>query len=227
MTSVLTVNVASPRPNPAKPSVTTGIVKVPTDGAVAVRAPGPSPAGLGSGLESDTIGNRRLHGGDDQAVYAYAREDLDRWQTRLDRTLDNGNFGENLTTSGIDVTHAVIGERWQVGDDGLVLEVTSPRTPCKTFAAWLDVPDLIRTFTDIAEPGAYLRIINAGTVRAGDAIVVAERPDHGITVQTVFKAILREPELLAQLRHLDTLPADIRRKAQRRDARSAGSRQTS
>ncbi|MBO0676134.1 MOSC domain-containing protein [Mycolicibacterium sp. S2-37] len=221
MPSVLTVNVARPRPNPAKNSVITGIVKVPTDDAVTVRAPGPLRGGSGSGLEPDVIGNRRLHGGDDQAVYAYAREDLDRWQSRLDRTLDNGNFGENFTTSGIDVTHAVVGERWHVGDDGLVLEVTSPRTPCKTFVAWLEVPNLIKTFTDVAEPGAYLRVIRPGTVRAGDRIVVADRPDHGVTVQTVFRAILREPQLLDQLRDIDALPADIRRKAQRRNARSA------
>jgi MOSC domain-containing protein YiiM len=221
MPRLLTVNVAQPRVNPAKKSATTGIVKVPTDEAVSVRSPGPQRSGLGSGLESDTIGNRRLHGGDDQAVYAYAREDLDQWQSRLDRTLGNGTFGENFTTSGIDVTHAVVGERWHVGSDGLMLEVTSPRTPCKTFEAWLQVPDLIKTFTDFAEPGAYLRVISPGSVRAGDEIVVSDRPDHGITVQTVFRAILREPELLDQLRDIEALPADIRRKAARRGARSA------
>lgn len=221
MPCVLTVNVAQPRVNPAKKSVTTGIVKVPTGDVVSVRSPGPLRSGLGSGLVSDTIGNRRLHGGDDQAVYAYAREDLDQWQSRLGRTLANGSFGENFTTSGIDVTQAVVGERWQVGSDGLLLEVTSPRTPCKTFVAWLEVPDLIKTFTDVAQPGAYLRVIHPGSVRAGDRITVSDRPDHGITVQTVFRAILREPHLLDRLRDVEALPADIRRKAQRRAARSA------
>ena len=221
MPCVLTVNVAEPRVNPAKKSVQTGIVKVPADGAITVRSPGPLRSGLGSGLEHDTIGNRRLHGGDDQAVYAYAREDLDEWQSRLGRTLDNGNFGENFTTSGIDVTQAVVGERWHVGSDGLLLEVSSPRTPCKTFEAWLELPGWIKTFTDAAEPGAYLRIINPGTVRAGDEIVVSDRPDHGITVQTVFRAILTAPGLLDQLRDIEALPDDIRRRAQRRGARSA------
>ena len=74
-----------------------------------VRAPGPMHGGLGSGLVGDTIGNQKLHGGDDQAVYAYAREDLDAWEIQLQRTLNNGMFGENLTTSGIDVTGARIG----------------------------------------------------------------------------------------------------------------------
>lgn len=221
MPAVVTVNVAQPRPNPAKTSVQTGIVKEPTGDPIAVRAPGPSRTGLGSGLESDTIGNRRLHGGDDQAVYAYAREDLDGWEARLGRTLGNGTFGENLTTTGVDVTNAVVGERWHVGSDGLVLEVTSPRTPCKTFEAWLQLPGWVKTFTDAALPGAYLRVISPGTVRAGDEIVITDRPANGVTVQTVFRAILREPDLLEQLRDVDALPEDIKRKARRRGARSA------
>ena len=99
--------------------------------------------GLGSGLVGDTVGNQRLHGGDDQAVYAYAREDLDMWETRLARPLTNGMFGENLTTSGVGVTEARVGERWRIGTDGLVLEVSAPRTPCRTFSCipatgWLD-----------------------------------------------------------------------------------------
>lgn len=220
MPAVVTVNVAQPRPNPAKKSVITGIVKEPTLDAVSVRAPGPQPRGLGSGLQSDTIGNKRLHGGDDQAVYAYAREDLDDWEARLGRTLDNGTFGENFTTSGVDVTNAVVGERWHVGSDGLVLEVTSPRTPCKTFEALLQLPGWIKTFTDAAIPGAYLRVISPGTVRAGDEIVITDRPDNGVTVQTVFRALLSEPDLLPELRDVDALPEDIKRKARRR-ARSA------
>jgi MOSC domain-containing protein YiiM len=221
MPAVLTVNVAQPRVNPAKQTVMTGIVKEPTGEPVVVRAPGPSRSGLGSGLETDTIGNRRLHGGDDQAVYAYAREDLDGWEKQLGRTLGNGTFGENFTTSGIDVTNAVVGERWQVGSDGLVLEVTSPRTPCRTFEAWLQLPGWIRTFTDAAIPGAYLRVISPGIVRAGDEIVVTDRPQDGVTVQTVFRAILTEPELLDQLRDIEALPADIKRRARRRAAESA------
>jgi MOSC domain-containing protein YiiM len=107
--SVLSVNLARVRPNPDAPSRRTGIDKVPTDEAVMVRAPGPMRSGLGSGLVGDTIGNQKLHGGDDQAVYVYAREDLDHWETDLARSLSNGMFGENLTTSGIEVSGALIG----------------------------------------------------------------------------------------------------------------------
>jgi len=126
---LLSVNIAHVQPNPYKPFDVTGIDKRPATGPVAVRAPGMTDGGAGSGLAGDTIGDRRSHGGDDQAVYAYAREDLDRWQRDLGRTLTSGSFGENLTTQGVDVNGALIGERWSIGD-AVVVEVTSPRVPC-------------------------------------------------------------------------------------------------
>ena len=130
--SVLSVNLARVRANPDAPSMSTGIDKVATDEAVIVRPPGPMRGGLGSGLVGDTIGNQKIHGGDDQAVYVYAREDLDGWESELSRSLTNGMFGENLTTSGVEVTEARIGERWRIGADGLVLEVSAPRIPVRT-----------------------------------------------------------------------------------------------
>jgi MOSC domain-containing protein YiiM len=212
--TVLTVNSAHVGPGVSAP--TTGIDKRPIDGAVAVRAPGPMQGGLGSGLVGDVIGNDKVHGGDDQAVYAYAREDLDAWQVELDRELTNGLFGENMTTAGVDVTGAVIGERWQVGSDGLLLEVSRPRVPCTTFVKRLGIAGWIKTFTNGGTPGAYLRVVQPGTVRGGDAIAVAERPDHGITIGTVFRALTLAPELLPEILAAEALPEDLRRQAQRR-----------
>ncbi|HTH85560.1 MOSC domain-containing protein [Mycobacterium sp.] len=214
--SVLTVNLAHPRENPDKGAEATGIDKRPTDEAVAVRAPGPMHDGVGSGLIGDWIGNTEVHGGDDQAVYAYARGDLDIWQLELDREIGNGAFGENLTTEGVDVTGARIGERWQVGSNGLVLEVARPRVPCRTFAAWLAIQGWIKTFTNAAIPGAYLRVIAPGTVRAGDSIVVVDRPDHDVTIGLVFRAITLEPTLLPRILEADALPDPMRQQALRR-----------
>lgn len=215
MATVLTVNIAHPRPNPDTGPVT-GIDKRPTVDPVAVRAPGPMHAGLGSGLAGDVIGNHKVHGGDDQAVYAYAREDLDVWQTQLDRSLGNGVFGENLTTAEVDVTGARIGEHWLVGSDGLVLEVCAPRIPCRTFAAWLEIRGWVKTFTAAAVPGAYLRVRVPGSVRAGDSITVADRPAHDVTVGMVFRALTLEPELLPQLVVAEALPEKTMRLAHRR-----------
>ncbi|MGW2596895.1 MOSC domain-containing protein [Streptomyces klenkii] len=189
----------------------TAIDKRPVDGPVAVSAPGPKGTG-GSGLAGDTIVSLRHHGGDDQAVYAFAREDLDRWERELGRPLPDGSFGENLTTSGVDVNGARIGERWRIGPD-LVLEVSAPRIPCRTFAAWLGEAGWIKRFTQEAAPGAYLRVIEPGEIRAGDEISVVHRPGHEVTVSFVFRANTVERALLPRvLAAGDALHPETRKK---------------
>ncbi|MFG3284597.1 MOSC domain-containing protein [Streptomyces sp. NPDC048111] len=172
----------------------TGIDKRPVTGPVRVYAPGPRGTGA-SGVEGDDVCDLRHHGGDHQAVYAYAREDLDVWAKELGRELPNGCFGENLTTYGIDVNDARIGERWRIGGD-LVLEVASGRIPCRTFAGWLDRKGWVRRFTQAAVPGAYFRVIEPGEIRAGDAVEVIERPDHEVSVAFWFRAFTTERDLL-------------------------------
>jgi MOSC domain-containing protein YiiM len=211
---VLTVNVGRPRPNPWKTSAVTGIDKSPVDGPVAVTAPGPKGTGE-VGLAGDRVYDVKHHGGTDQAVYAYAREDLDRWEAELERPLPNGVFGENLTTLGVDVNGALIGERWRVGAD-VVLEVCTVRIPCGTFQGWLDRRGWIARFTEAAVPGAYLRVIEPGAIRAGDPVTIVHRPDHDVTVELVFRALTREPELLPRLLAADALPDEERSHVLRR-----------
>ncbi len=160
----------------------TAIDKRPVDGRVAVTVPGDAEVGL----TGDRIYDRNHHGGPDQAIYAYAAEDRAWWAAELGREIAAGAFGENLSTEGLDVTGAVIGERWQIGADGVLLEVTAPRIPCRTFQGWMDEPQWVKRFTDHGAPGAYLRVLTPGTVAAGDAIEVVHRPAHGVTVGDVF-----------------------------------------
>jgi MOSC domain-containing protein YiiM len=212
--SVLSVNIGRPRPNPWKRLPATGIDKRPVTGRVAVTAPGPKGTGA-VGLAGDRVHDVKNHGGDDQAVYAYAREDLDRWERELGRTLAPGAFGENLTTSGLDVNAALIGERWRIGT--VLLEISAPRIPCATFAGWLDERGWTRTFTRAAVPGPYLRVVEPGELGAGDDLVVEYRPqDHQVTVAECFRALTTEPELLPLLVDLVGLPAEDRELVRRR-----------
>jgi MOSC domain-containing protein YiiM len=204
-----TVNVGAPRPNPHKRTDATGIDKRPVD-EVQVRDPGPKQGGLGSGIVGDYIGDKANHGGADQALYAYAREDLDRWQQRLGRTLSNGFFGENLTTSGLDLSAARLGEQWRIGDT-VVLQVTAPRIPCTTFRGWVNEAGWLRTFTLDARPGAYFRIVTPGMIRSGDLVEVIRRPAHEITISLTFRALTTERYLRAKLAEAgDDLPDELR-----------------
>jgi MOSC domain-containing protein YiiM len=213
---VLTVNVGRPRPNLWDTPELTGIDKWPADGPVAVTVPGP----LGeAGLAGDRIFDARFHGGYDQAVYAYAREELDDWAAELGVPLRNGVFGENLTTAGIAVSDALIGERWRVGDE-VILEASAPRLPCGTFQGWLGRQGWIRRFLEAARPGTYFRVIQPGSIQAGDPVEVLSRPEHGVTSALTLRALTLEKELLPRLLTAPELPADILDIARRRTVMS-------
>lgn len=193
------MNLGRPRtvPYTDHPQGLTGIDKRPVDGPVRVAAPGPKGVGA-SGLAGDAVCHTRHHGGNDQAVYAVAREDLDEWERELGRPLADGAFGENLTTSGLDVSGALIGERWRIGRE-VVLEITCGRIPCRTFQGHLGEQGWVKRFTLRGAPGAYLRVIEPGEIRAGDPVEIVHRPDHEVTVALQFRAVTTERELLPRL----------------------------
>jgi MOSC domain-containing protein YiiM len=174
---VLSVSVGLPREfeyngRPAR----SAIWKSPVAGRVAAR---------GVNLAGDDQADRRAHGGPDKAVYAYAVEDLRWWAQELGRPLQYGELGENLTTEGIEVSGALVGERWAIGTT--VLEVSEPRIPCWRLGVRMNDKLMPRRFTEALRPGSYLRILVEGDVGAGDEIQVIERPDHELTVRDVLR----------------------------------------
>ncbi|KQU69343.1 hypothetical protein ASD62_15925 [Phycicoccus sp. Root563] len=200
---LLSLNIGASEPNPAKSVGVTGIGKKPV-GSATLRAPGPKHGGLGSGVVGDFIADVKHHGGDQQAVYAYAREELDAWQERLGRELADGVFGENLTTTGLEVDGALLGERWAVGDE-VVLEVCGPRVPCATFQARMGERGWVKRFTEVGNTGAYLSVVTGGEVRPGDAIEVVSRPGHGVDVRMAFRAFMGDLEAARQVLAADAL----------------------
>jgi len=156
---------------------TTAILKSPVAGRVAVH---------GVNLEGDDQADRRVHGGPHKAVYAYAAADVAWWAAGMERELLPGAFGENLTVEGVDVSGAVVGERWRVGT--ALLEISQPRIPCPKLGVAMGDPHFPRDFADAERPGAYLRIIEAGEIGAGDDIERVAVPAHGLSVAEVFRA---------------------------------------
>ncbi len=205
---VLSVNVATA-------GTGTGIDKRPVDGAVAVRAPGPKRPGQLSGLVGDHIDSLKHHGGNDQAVYAYAREDYDWWAAELSRELSAGLFGENLTTAGIDVNGALIGEVWQIGST-LRVQATFGRIPCAKFQRQMGEPNWVKRFGQVSRSGAYLRVVTPGDVRAGDPIEVVSRPVRSLTIADAYRIYLHEPASIGRLLDAEALPAALTTKIKKR-----------
>ena len=217
---VLSVNVAVPRPNPAKGLDMTGIDKQPVLHPIAVRPPGPKTTGLHSGVVGDLIGDVANHGGDNQAVYAYAREDLDWWEASLGRALPSGFFGENLTTVGLDVNGSLIGSIWRVG--GVVeLQVTFGRIPCDTFQARMAEPQWTRRFAQVNRTGAYLRIVTPGSLQVGDAIEIVHRPSQGVSVAEAFHIYMFDHAGFPRLLAAEGLTAELRADVEERVTRSS------
>ncbi|MFM1825820.1 MAG: hypothetical protein RLZZ37_455 [Actinomycetota bacterium] len=172
----------------------TGIDKRPKLGRVAIE---------NDGVEGDFVLDTKNHGGKDQAVYAYAREDADWWEKEIGLEIANGRFGENLTTIGVDVTNAIVGEIWHIGTT--VLQVTMPRIPCKVFQGFWQRPNLIKEFTQAQRPGAYLRIIQEGYVSAGDEIAITDVPNHGITIKDLYAAKSGERSKIKEIINVEGL----------------------
>lgn len=202
------VNVGLPREAQWAGIGRTSIDKTPVAGPVEVHR---------LGVAGDQVSDTRHHGGPDQAVYAFAREELDWWAEQLGDELRDGEFAENLTTEGLTVDDAEVGERWRIGT--VLLETAFVRNPCNDFKLWMgrgghDNTAWVRRFAERSRPGAYLRVLQTGVLAAGDPIEVVHRPGHGVTMSIMFRALMREPELLPRLLEVDGLAAKARRKVE-------------
>ena len=175
---------------------TTAIVKTPAAGPVALR---------GVNLAGDDQADRTVHGGPDKAVYAYAAEDYAWWEGELGAPLGPGTFGENLTTANLDTSGAVVGERWRIGD--ALLEVAGPRVPCYKLGWRMNDVRFVKRFGHALRPGAYLRIVEPGSVERGNPVEVLARPAHGVTVRDVSRIFFFEPGRVPELLDVPELSA--------------------
>ena len=151
-----------------RPGTRSGIDKQVVDGPVAVGT---------LGLAGDEQGDTRAHGGPDKAVHHYAFEHYAPWRAELGALLvlsRPGAFGENLSTHGVTEAGICLGDRVRVGS--VLLEVSQSRQPCWRLNDRFGVPDMARRVQQTSRTGWYYRVLEPGTLQAGDALRLVARP---------------------------------------------------
>jgi MOSC domain-containing protein YiiM len=165
--------------------------KAPREGAVMART---------LGLDGDEVGNPRVHGGPEKAIYAYGAGVYAGWiadhPAHRDRLVPGG-FGENLLIDGLDEASVCIGDRWRIGQ--ALVEVCQPRQPCSTLARWFGDPRMAKAMVRNGRSGWYLRVREEGLMAAGDALLLEHRPDGAWTIAQVLDASYRSPPDRAEL----------------------------
>jgi MOSC domain-containing protein YiiM len=180
---VVSVNVSLPKRVPYKGrTVSTAIFKEPVTGRIPVRS---------VGLRGDAVGDPRVHGAPNKAVYGYPSEHYEFWKAELpEMALPWGMFGENLTTQGLLETDVHLGDRYRVGT--AVLEATNPRFPCFKLGIRFGREDIEDRFLESGRSGFYFRVVREGEVGAGDPIERASAPGAGPTIADVVRARIEE-----------------------------------
>lgn len=177
---------------------TTGIFKQPVDHPIEVKP---------LGVTGDHVIDKKHHGGLDQAVYIYRQEDYDFWAEQLERQMWPGMFGENLTLAGLPSTALNVGDQLQMPN--LLLEISAPRIPCNTLAARMGDPAFAKAFVTAERPGFYARVLNPGTVSAGDEVVLRETSLDSVSTVTFYRDVMRKLDATTIRRYL-ALPIDAR-----------------
>ncbi|MFW5450724.1 MAG: MOSC domain-containing protein [Methylophagaceae bacterium] len=174
-------------------TISTGIFKKPVNSDVTISS---------TGLHGDQQVDLKNHGGEHKAVYGFSADHYDYWRKTLHNPeLAFGQFGENLTITGLDEALLCIGDQLQIGS--CILEITQPRVPCFKLGIALDLKEMPTLFVQHGTTGIYFRVLQAGAVSAGDSIQLIYQQPKQLTVQTLFKAYFDrgfiEPEHVLKL----------------------------
>ena len=201
---IVSVNVGLPREVEWKHRrVLTAIFKDPVQGIIPLRS---------LNLDGDRQADLTVHGGPDKAVYGYPVEHYEYWRAQLPQmpaTL--GAFGENLTTRGVLEKDFNIGDQVRIGT--ALLQVSQPRMPCYKLQVRFDRDDMPKRFALSLRSGFYFSVIEEGEVKAGDAIEIVQRDEHGVSVADVngmYYARKIDRELMARALQVPALTAESR-----------------
>jgi MOSC domain-containing protein YiiM len=181
-----------------RPGSRSAIAKRPVDGRLAI---GPE------GLEGDEQGDRRVHGGPDKAIHHYPRDHYATWREEVGAhplLQTPGAFGENISTRGITEADLCLGDRLRLGT--ALVEVSQGRQPCWKLSDRFGVADMARRVQDSGRSGWYYRVLEPGTVQAGDTLALLARPHPQWPLPRLAELLYRRSLDLMELQAALALP---------------------
>jgi MOSC domain-containing protein YiiM len=195
---LLSVNLGLPREIIVNDrAVSTGIFKQSVATRVQVRS---------LNLEGDGQADLSVHGGIDKAIYAYPHEHYAPWQSELGRSdFAPGQFGENLTTSGLLEEDVRIGDVFEIGSARF--EVSEPRVPCFKLAFRMEMTQFPKLFMKSQRTGFYLRVLQEGEIGAGDPISRLASDPQQMTIRELFVTAYAEDTERSELQRAAEMPA--------------------
>lgn len=159
-------------------TITTGIFKKPVAGPVSIR---------NDNFIGDGQADLKSHGGKDKGVYAFSSGHYPYWQRILNSpNLSPGTFGENLTISALDESAINIGDHFSIGS--CLLEVSQPRVPCFKLGIAVNDKTMPKLFTQRFATGVYFRVLQQGTIQAGDMAMIVKKEPSKISIKALFQA---------------------------------------
>jgi len=178
---------------------TTGINKKPVMGSIQATT---------LGLEGDQVGDKKHHGGRDKAICCHPWAHHQHWNAYFQWDLQPGAFGENFTITNILESDVAVGDIWTLGN--ATVQVSQPRIPCWQQDDKVCSDGFFKLVIQTGKTGFYLRVLEEGTIEAGDAIQLIERPYPQATIVRLNRA-LHEPkntELTQEFLKLEPLSVD-------------------
>ncbi len=193
---VLALNVGQPTPVPYGGNmISTGIFKYPVEGRVLLRT---------TGFEGDGQADPSVHGGVQKAAYVYSADDYAWWIEELGHLLQHGEFGENLTVTGLRDAEVSVGDVLRIGD--ALVQVASPREPCFKLGIRMGDTRFQARFREANRMGFYVRVLDEGEIGVGDHAEVIERAEESVTIAEFHTVIVAGRADLDALRRLAAAP---------------------
>ncbi|HBX68772.1 MAG TPA: MOSC domain-containing protein [Chloroflexi bacterium] len=123
------------------------------------------------------------HGSPDIAVCLHSQTHYDFWNATLQMDLQPGGVGENLTLDTWDDSNLCVGDQLRIGT--ALIQISAPRSPCENQARFVGRPDWVKRTLEELRTGIYARVLEPGTVQAGDEVVLEECLNPGLTIRAL------------------------------------------